>query len=250
VAVLSLSDRTHAVTSTSRTTVRRVQIIGYCRVSTADRLSTGYGLKAQEVTIRSAVSSRGWDLLEIVRDENYSGKSLNRPGLTHSLELIRGHEADGLAVAKLDRLSRSMVDFGRLVEWFRLAEATLLALDFDIDTSTPSGRLVANVLMSVAEWERDTIAARTVEGLAVARSEGRRIGPPAVTDQPALVEQIRALREDGSSLRAIAAELNRRGVATVRGGKEWRVSSVQTVLGYKRPAQQRQTPELPALQPE
>jgi DNA invertase Pin-like site-specific DNA recombinase len=224
-----------------------MDVIGYLRVSTAEQAASGYGLKAQEAAIRETAKRKGWKLVELIRDRGESGKSLQRPGLRDALEQLAAGDAEGLVVAKLDRLSRSVVDFGSLLDWFAEAEAVLVALDFDIDTSTPGGRLVANVLMSVAEWERDTIAARTSAGLAAARADGKAIGPAAVSDRPELRRRIQQLRDKGLSLRAIAEKLNADGIQTLRGGREWRVSSVQTVLGYKRPTRRRRGGALPAI---
>lgn len=222
-------------------------VIGYIRVSTNEQASSGYGLKSQESQLRDAADRKGWDLLEIMRDEGESGKTLERPGLQAALKKIAAGEADALVVAKLDRVSRSVVDFGMLLDWFGEAEAIFLALDLNVDTSTPGGRLVANVFASVAEWERDTIAARTSAGLAAARAEGKPIGPAAVSDQPELAAHIQELRDSGLSLRAIADQLNAEGVPTLRGGAEWRVSSVQTALGYRRRARRRRPTLLPAI---
>lgn len=87
------------------------------------------------------------------RDEGESGKSLDRPALRAALEEIAAAGAAGLVVAKLDRLSRSVADFAALLEWFTEAEATLVAMDLGIDTSTPGGRLVANVFVLWLESE-------------------------------------------------------------------------------------------------
>jgi DNA invertase Pin-like site-specific DNA recombinase len=222
-------------------------LIGYARVSHEEQAASGYGLKAQEHTIRVALKRRGWKLNRLIRDEGVSGKSLERPGLIEALKLIAAGEVDGLVVAKLDRLSRSVIDFALLLEWFEEAGATLLALDLDVDTSTPGGRLVANVFASVAEWERDTIAQRTSAALAAARAAGRKIGPGSVSDNPKLLKRIQTLRDRKLSLQAIADELNHDGVPTVRGGAKWRVSSVQSALGYRRRRRRRRPTELPAL---
>lgn len=132
-----------------------MNVIGYTRVSTAEQARNGYGLDAQEAAIRDEAERRGWPLLRVIRDEGVSGESLDRPGIREALERIAAGEAGGLVAAKLDRLSRSLVDFGTLLDWFTDAGATLVALDLGLDTSTPGGRLVANVFASVAEWERD-----------------------------------------------------------------------------------------------
>ena len=223
-------------------------VFGYVRCSTAEQAASGNGLAAQEAAIRAECERRGWTLLEVIRDEGESGKSLDRPGLSSALERIAAAEATGLVAAKLDRLSRSVVDFGTLLAWFcDEAEATLVALDLGIDTSTPGGRLVANVFASVAEWERDTIAARTRDGLAAVRAEGRAISRPAVADRPELRERIARMRAEGRTLQSIADTLNAESVPTPRGGAEWRPSSVQSAAGYKRRKPRRRPAELPQV---
>jgi DNA invertase Pin-like site-specific DNA recombinase len=223
------------------------KVIGYCRVSTAEQAASGYSLKAQERAIRGAVQRRGWELAELVTEEGASGKSMERPGLIGALESIAAGESGGLIVSKLDRLSRSVVDFGSLLDWMAEAEATLVALDYDLDTSTPNGRMVATIIMAVAEWERETIAQRTSTGLSAARQEGKPIGPPSVADRPELAKRIQALRDRGLSLREIADKLNAAGEPTLRGGAEWRPSSIERALGYVRPRRRRRPAVLPSL---
>ena len=223
-------------------------VLGYARVSTAEQADNGYGLAAQEAAIRAECERRGWTLLEVVRDEGASGKSLDRPGLHHALERIANGEAAGLIVSKLDRLSRSVIDFATLLSWFTTeAEATLVALDVGIDTSSAGGRLVANVFASVAEWERDTIADRTRAGLAAARAEGKPISRAAVTDRPELLERIERMRAGGMTLQAIADALNAEGLPTLRGGEKWRHSSVQAAAGYRRRKPRQRAAKLPPV---
>ena len=187
------------------------RVLGYARVSTAEQARTGYGLAAQVAAIEAECDRRGWTLDETVRDEGESGGSLERRGLERALRAIACGDAEGLVVSRLDRLSRSVVDFARLMEWFEQeAEATLVALDLGVDTSTPGGRLVANVLASIAEWERDVIADRTRTGLATARAAGKQISRPAVADNPELLARVESLRAGGLSLHAIAKVLKRR----------------------------------------
>jgi DNA invertase Pin-like site-specific DNA recombinase len=225
--------------------VSDANVIGYARVSTAEQNENGYGLEAQEAAIRAECERRGWTLLEVIRDEGVSGKSLDRPGIRLALERIAAGKASGLIASRLDRLSRSVVDFGLLLEWFTEARATLVALDLGIDTSTSGGRLVANVFASVAEWERDVIADRTREGLAAARAGGKQISRPAVADDPQLRRRIARMRDRGMTLQAISNKLNTEGVPTIRGGAEWRPSSVQAAAGYKRRKPRRKLVDLP-----
>lgn len=151
------------------------------------------------------------------------------------------------AVSGSENLSRRCNPGCFAGEWFSAADASLVALDVGVDTSTPGGRLVANVFASVAEWERDTISARTRDALQAARARGRQVSRPAVGDRRDVAERIRLLRDEGCTLQAIADLLNEEGVPTARGASEWRVSSVQSAAGYRRPPARRGHPELPAL---
>lgn len=223
-----------------------MRIIGYARVSTDDQSISGLGLEAQEAELRRQCELRRWTLAALIRDEGYTAKTLERPGLHDALTRVaRGH-ADGIMVAKLDRLSRSTVDFGLLLEWFTEQGKTLVALDLGVDTSTAAGRLVANVIMSVAEWERDANAERTRAALAALRARGKSISRPSVADRPDLAARIRAMREqEGMTLQAIADQLNAEEIPTARGAAQWRVSSVQSAAGYRRRKPRRQPTVLP-----
>lgn len=225
-----------------------LRMLGYVRVSTEEQAAYGYGLAAQTQRIDQACEGRpDWRLTATFRDEGVSGKTLERPALHDALTRIAAGKADGLIVAKLDRLTRSVIDFAMLLEWFEAAGATLVALDFDLDTSTPGGRLIAHIMSAVAEWERDTIAQRTRDGLAAARAQGKPTGRPAVADRPELAERINALKADGLSLQQICDRLNAEGVPTARGAAEWRKSAVQAILGYRRRPVRRRIASLPEL---
>ncbi len=218
----------------------------YVRVSTEEQVTHGNGLDAQRADLERAAEYQGWKIIELVRDEGVSGKDLSRPGLRHALELIAAGKADGLAVAKLDRLSRSVIDAGMLAEWFDDADARLVALDLNIDTNTPSGRMVFSVLSAVAEWERATIAQRTRDGLAALRAKGKPTGRPAVADTPGLANRISLMRAEGMTLQAIADTLTAEGVPTARGAAKWRPSSLESAAGYRRRRPRRKPAELPA----
>lgn len=225
----------------------RKRMVLYTRVSTDEQAQNGYGLDAQQAELERAATFHRWEIVELVRDEGASGKDLERPGLRHALELIVAGDADGIAVAKLDRLSRSVVDFGDVLEWLVAADGSLAALDLQVDTSTPGGHLVANVLMAVAEWERRTIAARTKAGLAAKRARGEATGRPAIADNPDLVQRIQQLHGKGNHLSEIARILTGEGWPTVRGGRVWRASALQRIVGYERPPARRRRAELPAI---
>lgn len=220
----------------------------YLRVSTEEQAASGLGLDAQRSDLERAAEYHRWKVVELIRDEGASGKDLHRPGLRRALELIAAGKADGLVVAKLDRLSRSVVDFGEILLWLEDAGASFVALDLSIDTTTPAGRMCSTVLMAVAQWERETIAARTRDGLAALRAQGKPTGRPAIADRPELAARIRSMREDGGmTLQAIADQLNAEEIPTARGAAIWRPSSVQSAAGYTRRKPRRRPADLPEL---
>jgi DNA invertase Pin-like site-specific DNA recombinase len=224
-----------------------VRLIGYARVSTDEQATSGLGLEAQEATLRRAAEFRGYDLVEIIRDEGISGSTVNRPGLQHALERVAVRDVDGLVVAKLDRLTRSMRDFCEVVDWFEEARAPLVMIEPEVDTSTPAGRAVAHVMVAFAEMERGMIGDRTRVAMAAKRERGECIGLPSVLDNPALVARVHELADEGLGRTAIARTLTDEGWPTARGAKAWRASALQIVLGYERPPVRRRRAELPEI---
>ena len=180
--------------------------------------------------IEAACERAGWELAEVVTDRE-SGRGLERPGLAYALEQIAEGKARGLVVSDLRRLSRSIVDLGALMEWFRDAGAGLVALDLGVDTSTPAGHEVAATLITLGDWERERIARRTRSGLAEVKASGRPTGRPTVSDRPDLVERITAMRGANMTLQAIADQLNAEGVPTLRGRSD--VAAVERAGGAR-----------------
>jgi len=204
-------------------------VTGYVRVSTDEQGERGLGLDAQEATIRYACQRRGWTLLEPIRVDVASGKSrAHRPQLAAALEDVETGRAGTLMVAKLDRLSRSLYDFAAIMADANAKGWNLVAEDLNIDLSTPNGKLMANIMAVLAEWERETIANRTREALGVLKRRGVELGRPK-----SVPETVRARiltgREQGLSYAAIAADLNARGVPTGQGGKQWYGGTVRAV---------------------
>lgn len=189
-----------------------------------------------EAVIEAACARAGWRLTGVVRDRDDGGRPGGaRPGLAYALERIAAGEARGLVIGALQGVTRSLIDLAAMLEWFREARAAFVALDLGLDTTTDQGAVTATTLITFAGWTRERIAERTRTGLAAARSEGRGAGRPAVADRPELRDRIAAMRRSRMTLQAIADRLNAEGIATLRGGAKWRPSSVQAVLGYRRP---------------
>lgn len=207
-----------------------MRAIAYYRVSTDEQAATGNGLDAQAATVTAAIDARGWDLVATLADEGRSGGNLRRPALLDALERLDRGEADVIVCSKLDRLSRSVLDFAAICERAKRRGWSVVALDVDVDTSSPTGELVANITSSVAQWERRIIGARTSEAMQAMKRRGVRLGRP-VAVPASIAERIATERADGRSLRAIADALNADAVPTMQGGARWYASTVRSVLG-------------------
>jgi DNA invertase Pin-like site-specific DNA recombinase len=193
-----------------------VKVLGYIRVSTDEQDA---GLEVQREAIRAACTARGW-VPEFVEDDGFSAKDLNRPGMGRILEALSGGSYDTLVVSKLDRLSRSLLDFVGLVERARVEGWTIVALDLGVDTSTPAGEMMANVLASFAQYERRLIGERTKAALAVKKAQGVHVGRPCSVS-PDRAAGIRELRDAGWTYQQIARLLQAARVPSGRGGKWW-----------------------------
>jgi DNA invertase Pin-like site-specific DNA recombinase len=205
------------------------RVIGYIRVSTDEQATSGAGLEAQRAAILAEAERRGWHLVEMIEDAGYSGKSLRRPGIVAALDALAHKRADTLVVAKLDRLSRSMLDFAGLMDRAAREHWALVALDVGVDTTTPSGEAMANVMATFAQFERRLIAQRTRDALAQKRLAGVRLGRPRRLPTEVL-RRIVTARQEGLTLAAIADRLNTDAIATAQGGKRWYASTVSKVL--------------------
>jgi DNA invertase Pin-like site-specific DNA recombinase len=210
------------------------RVIGYVTTSTeawsdADEQSVA--------AIEARCERSAWDLLEVVCDRE-NARTLDRPGLSYALEQIVEGRARGLVVSDLKRVSQSPADLGALMAWFRDAGAALVALDLGLDTSTPSDGQVPSTLLvlDLAQPQRSHQQARN--GSAAARLNG----PPALKDHPELVERIRTMRAANMTLQEIADQFNAESIPTLRGGTEWRPSTIQTALGYRRPGPRDRVP--------
>ena len=226
----------------------RTKVVGYVRVSTEHQADGGVSLEAQRAKLEAYALALDLDLVAIVEDAGASAKTLNRPGLRNALAMLDTGEADALLVVKLDRLTRSVRDLGELVERYFAARCSLLSVSDSIDTRTAAGRLVLNVLTSVAQWEREATGERTRDALAHLRAEGVRLGGEGlgwrrgdstdvegrrivedVANEVETARRIFELRNEGKSLRDIAAALTGEGRTTKRGGT-WAAETVRKVL--------------------
>jgi DNA invertase Pin-like site-specific DNA recombinase len=222
-----------------------MKVIGYVRVSTEEQATDGVSMAAQEAKVRGFAALHDLDLVEVVIGAGESAKTLKRPGLQRALAMLKSGEADGLIVAKLDRLSRSVGDWQDLIERYfgERAGKTLMSVADSVDTRTAAGRMVLNIMMTVAQWEREAIGERTRDALKFKARRGERVGqipfgsrldPDGMTlvedaDEQATIRLVEQLRAQGLSCSKVAAELNERGIKS-KGNGRWYETTVRRVL--------------------
>lgn len=221
------------------------RVVGYVRVSTKEQADDGVSLESQTEKVRSYARLYGLTLVCVLCDAGESAKTLNRPALREALELLCTGRVDGMLVAKLDRLTRSVRDLGELLDRY-FGEAggkQLYAVEDSIDTTTAAGRLLLNVLISVAQWEREIICDRTKDAIELKRSKGEQIGQlpygwrlggdgkTLVRDEGEMqvLSRMRILRSAGMSYHLISELLNNDQVRAKNGGR-WHASTVHAVL--------------------
>ncbi len=170
-----------------------ISLIGYARVSTAEQ-----DLALQLNALNAAGASR------IFKDRGISGAKTERPGLTAALSFLR--EGDTMFVWKLERLGRSMTHLLQIVAELEGRGIGFRSLTENIDTTTPTGRLVFHIFGALGQFERDLIRERTNAGLAAAAARGRKGGRPiAVT--PDKILRARQLIASGLNVREAAARM-------------------------------------------
>ncbi|WP_136053594.1 recombinase family protein [Microbacterium sp. K5D] len=193
-------------------------MIGYCRVSTVEQADSGLGLAAQRETIQRYADAHGWEV-EWYVDAGHSAKNMDRPQLQAALDRLnvpaKRRDVGGIVVAKLDRLSRSLADFASMLEYARGRSWSLVAIDLGVDTSTPTGEMVANVMMAVSQWERRVIGERTSAAMQAAKHQGRHMGRRSALPK-ATADRLLELRST-LTLAGTADTLNAEGHTTATG---------------------------------
>lgn len=204
-------------------------VVAYMRTSTDEQDN---GIEVQRDSIRRAAEYYGWEIVAELEDKVSGSTDLykrKKGGLAH--QMVKEGLADALVVAKLDRLSRSVPDFGRILEDARKEGWGVVVLDPNIDTTSANGELVLNVLISVAQWERRTIGERTKAALTVIRNrpDSKPLGRPRAIPADIVARILRESRE-GKSARKIARELTADHVPTAQGAPVWTHQTVQNTI--------------------
>jgi site-specific DNA recombinase len=216
----------------------------YIRVSTDLQAEEGYSLDAQRGKLLAYAAAQGWDVdaAHIFIDAGASAKNTNRPQYQAMIAAAHNGDIQRIVVTKLDRLSRNTSDFLQLVEDMERAGCALVILDLNIDTGSPTGKLVATVLAGIAEWERKQINERVMSGKAQKAQEGgyngarcplgyRYQGGAFTVDHEAAEWVCRIFNwfVGGKSMSEIAGALNTGDAPTANGGK-WYTATVRYIL--------------------
>jgi DNA invertase Pin-like site-specific DNA recombinase len=229
----------------------------YTRKSTEHNLDLAFNsLDAQREACEAYIKSQaheGWRLIPDRFDDGaFSGASLGRPALQALLDLVRVRTVDVIVVYKVDRLTRSLADFAKLVELFDANNASFVSVTQNFNTTSSMGRLTLNVLLSFAQFEREVIGERVRDKIAASKRKGLWVGGPIplgyasvdkklviVPEEAETVRLIFKLYLKFGSLKRLAEELNRRGLRTkrqllsnrrVRGGGRFLVGPLRHLL--------------------
>jgi site-specific DNA recombinase len=231
----------------------------YTRKSTEEGLDQDFNsLDAQREAAEAYIHSQahgGWTALPTLYDDGgYSGSNLDRPALQHLLADIEAGQIDCVVTHRVDRLSRSLLDFAKLMEKFEQHQVAFVSVTQHFHSGTSMGRLVLNVLLSFAQFERELIAERTRDKVAAARRKGKWSGglPVLGYDVDAQTKKLVVNEEEAAQVRAIFAlylelrgllpvveELARRGCCNkqtltrqgrVRGGRPFTKGSLYQLL--------------------
>jgi DNA invertase Pin-like site-specific DNA recombinase len=189
-------------------TPKRVAI--YCRVST-----DGQTVENQLQTLQESANRHEWNIVAVHKDEGISGAKGRdkRPGLDALMKGVARKEFDLVAVWSVDRMGRSLQDLLAVLDEIHAKGIDLYIHQQGIDTTTPGGRALFQMLGVFSEFERAMIRDRVNAGLNRARAQGKQLGRPRVSEE--IEQAIREARNDGKGIRKIAQEVGC-GVATVQ----------------------------------
>jgi DNA invertase Pin-like site-specific DNA recombinase len=205
----------------------------YTRVSTSEQGESGLGLDVQVARCEGYAARIDANVIAVLREVQSAKNMTKRPMLLDCLQKLKTGEANVLIVAKLDRLSRSVIDLCSLLEQSEKENWSLVLLDLGIDTTTPAGRVQAQVIAAFAEYERRLISQRTKEAMKAAKDRGVHCGVTSKIQQE-IVERIVNERLGGATWMGICDGLDADGVATAREAEFWQVGSAQSVFNSSR----------------
>ena len=153
-----------------------MKAIGYVRVSTEDQAREGISLDNQENKIRAYADLNGFELVDVIKDEGLSGKTMDRLGMNRINAMIDAVEIEAVIVYKLDRLSRKTIDILNTLDAWEKNNIAFHSITDRIDTKTAAGKFLLTILSALAQMERDLISERTVDALAHKKRTGEWCG--------------------------------------------------------------------------
>ncbi|MEH7114288.1 recombinase family protein [Neobacillus niacini] len=214
----------------------------YCRVSTEEQASEGYSISAQLQTLRQYAALYGWQISGEFVDEGISGKDIKgRPAMQRLIADVEKGNFQAILVWKISRLSRNMLDTLVLLDKFEEYDVKFISYSENFDTSSPIGKLVVQLMASIAEMERNTLSENVKLGMKQRALEGSWNGGEVFgydTDEKELVinqkeanivRLIYQLYAEGKGLKAIANHLNKAGYKTKRN-RYFSINGVATIL--------------------
>ena len=188
--------------------VKPVRCAIYTRVSTEHGLDQEFNsLDAQYEAASAYIKSQahaGWTLIRSRYDDGgYSGGSTDRPDLQRLLDDIRSEKIDVIVVYKVDRLTRSLADFAKLVELFDTHGVSFVSVTQQFNTTTSMGRLTLNVLLSFAQFEREVTSERIRDKIAASKRKGLWVGGPLPLGYEMKDDMIVVIEEQAERVRLI-----------------------------------------------
>lgn len=224
----------------------------YLRVSTEDQAREGFSLEAQKQQLENFVRENKYKLVGIYEDAGFSGKDTERPALQQLLLDAKEGKFDVLVTLSPDRLSRNIIDQAAIREVLEKFDIQLKFLTLPVDTTTPEGDLITNIISSVGQYERKIIGRRVKIGMRQKAKEGGFNGMSApygynIIDGELRLNQVEAgvvksifkMHEIGMPLESITNLLNKFDVPTKKGGtwskkQVWRILHSVIVRGFLR----------------
>lgn len=214
----------------------------YTRKSTSDGLKQEFNsLDAQREACASYAQSQGWRVAGTYDDGGFTGANIDRPAFQRLLADVEARKIDVVVVYKVDRLSRSLLDFARIMDRFHTAGVAFVSVTQNFSTADAIGKLTLNMLMSFAEFEREMIAERTRDKIVAARRKGKWTGGTVpvgyyVVDhklvknapETVVVKEVFDLYEAHGSVLEVMRVLRARG--RTRRRREWSKDAVLRVL--------------------
>jgi DNA invertase Pin-like site-specific DNA recombinase len=219
-----------------------MKAVGYVRVGTEDQAREGISLDNQEAKVRAYASVNDLELVEIIRDEGASGKSLDRAGMIRLVQMVDAGEVEAVIVYKLDRLSRNTLGTLHLIEGFELKGIAFHSICEKVDTKSATGRFFLTIVSAMAQMERDLISERTRDALSHKKAKGEWVGRVPFgfkaegnhlsedLDQMMAVRKAKRMRRNGKSMRDISRALNL-SVGTVHKLLHVHLKSVKSLYG-------------------